>query len=62
MQVTNKISTLIHFGNPYVLEELAHISRVIIGCLNEDNVSTALDVLAGNYPAKGVPTYDINLK
>jgi len=62
MQITDRISTLIHFGNPYVLEDLAHIPRVIIGCLSEENVDTTLDVLAGLYPAKGVPTYDISLK
>lgn len=62
MQVTNQISAIIHFGNPYVLEELAHVPRVIIGCLSEENVNSAIDVLAGNYPAKGVPTYDINLR
>lgn len=62
LQITNRISALIHFGNPYVLEDLPHIPRVIIGCLSQKNVVTALDVLAGNYPAKGVPTYDIKLR
>ena len=62
MQVTNKVSTIIHFGNPYALEELAHIPRVIIGCLNDQNVEASIDVLAGLYPAKGKPTYKITLK
>lgn len=62
LQVTSRISTILHFGNPYLLEELAHIPRVIVGCLSEENVNSAIDVMAGLYPAKGVPTYDINLK
>lgn len=62
LQVTKRVSTLVHFGNPYVLEELAHIPRVIIGCLSAENVSAAIDVLAGLYPAKGVATYDAKLK
>jgi len=63
MQVTNKISALVHFGNPYPLEELAHIPRIVVGTVSsEKNVYNALEVLAGNYPAKGVPTYDISLK
>jgi len=62
MQVTNTISTIVHFGNPYVLEELAHIPRMIIGCLAEKNTYSAIDVMAGLYPAKGIPTYEINRK
>jgi len=62
LQVTNRVSTLLHFGNPYLLEELAHIPRVIVGCLSEENTYSALDVMAGLYPAKGVPTYDVKLK
>ena len=62
MQVSNRISTLLHFGNPYVLEELPHIPRVVVGCLSKICVDTSLDVLAGLYEAKGVATYDIHLK
>lgn len=62
LQITSRVSTLLHFGNPYVLEELPHIPRIIVGCLSKENVNSALDVMAGLYPAKGVPTYDITLK
>lgn len=61
MQMTNRVSTLIHFGNPFVLEELPHIPRYILGGISEDSVYACLDVLAGNYPAKGVPVYDFKL-
>ncbi len=62
MQITDRISTLIHFGNPHVLEELPHIPRVIFGGHAADSVDAALEVLAGEYPAKGAPTYTFQLK
>lgn len=62
MQVTNRVSTVVHFGNPYVLEDLPHIPRILIGSLSADNVSNTLDILAGKYPAKGVLTYDVNFQ
>lgn len=62
MQKTNRISTVMHFGNPYVLEDLAHVSRIIIGPASENAAESAINVLVGEYPAKGVLTYDIKLK
>ena len=62
MQMTNRISTLIHFGNPHVLEELPHIPRVIFGGHAADSVDATLEVLAGDYPANGVPTYKFKLQ
>ncbi len=62
MQLTDRISTLIHFGNPRVLDELSHIKRVILGGQSVEGVDTAFEVLAGLYPAKGTPTYELKLK
>lgn len=62
MQLTNRVSTIVHFGNPFVLEELPHIPRYILGGISEGSVNACLDVLAGEYPAKGVPTYNFKLK
>ena len=62
MQLTDRISTLIHFGNPHVLEELPHIKRIIFGGHATDSVDAALEVLAGEYPANGEPTYDFKLQ
>lgn len=62
LQVTNEIDTLVHFGNPFVLEELPHVPRLIIGPSSEMAVEAGLDVLSGDYPAKGVLTYDVKLK
>ena len=61
MQVTNRISTLLYFGNPFVLEDIPHISRLLVGPTSEMAVEAGLDVLAGDYDAKGVLTYDVKL-
>lgn len=61
MQMTDRISTIVHFGNPFVLEELPHTSRYILGGPSANSVNAALDVLAGKYPAKGHLTYDVTL-
>ena len=62
MQKTDRISTLIHFGNPHVVEVLPHIPRVIFGGQSEGSVETTIEVLAGVYPANGIPTYEFKLK
>lgn len=62
MQITNRISTLVHFGNPYAAQDFPHVERLIIGTTSADNVDCAFDILAGKYPAKGVLTYDVKFK
>jgi len=62
MQVSGQISTIVHFSTPYALEALPHIPRVLIGAPSKKGVMAALEVLAGNYPAKGTLTYSVNLK
>lgn len=62
MQVDNRISTVVHFGSPYVLEDLVHIPRIIIGQSSLAGVDAAFEVLAGNYPAKGKLTYDVKFE
>lgn len=59
LQMTNRISTVVHYGNPYVFEDIPHIPRIIIGTCSPDNNIYTLDVLAGEYPAKGKLTYDV---
>lgn len=62
MQMTDRVSTVIHFGNPCVLEELPHIPRIIIGGVSEKSVEATLEVLAGNYPAKGVLSCEVDFQ
>lgn len=60
-QSTGRVSTLIHCGNPCILGNLPHIPRCIFGGISEESMDTCLDILAGEYEAKGTPTYDFKL-
>ena len=62
LQVTNRVSAVLHFGNPYVMEDLVHIPRIVIGGMSRDAVNYGLDVLAGKLEAKGVLTYDVKFQ
>ena len=62
LQVTDKVSAVVHFGNPFVLEDLVHIPRIIIGPTSKEGVDAAFEVLVGNYPAKGSLTYKVNFE
>ena len=59
LQVDNRVSSIVHFGSPYVLSDLAHIPRKIFGTSCLMGIDAAFNVLAGNYPAKGKPTYNV---
>ena len=60
--MTNRASTIMHFGNPYVLEEIPHMKRILIGGISTASTMAGIEVLAGNYEADGVLTYDVNFK
>ena len=60
--LTNRASTIVHFGNPYVLEDAPHMKRILIGGISTDSTMAGLEVLAGNYNAEGVLTYNVNFK
>ena len=62
MQVTDSIKAIAHFGNPFILEDAPHVPHLVIGCCSAKSVSYGLDVLAGDYPAKGKMTYDVKFK
>ena len=62
LQHTNRIGTIVHFGNPKVVEELPHISRRIFAGRSQAATSSAFDVLAGHIDAKGKQNYKLNLK
>lgn len=62
MQYTNRISTVIHYGNPVVMEELPHISRKIFGGCSTQSTLACLEVLAGEREAKGKLPYKVNFK
>lgn len=58
----NCISAAIHFGNPFLIEEMPHIPRIINACKSTACTEYAIDVLAGKLEAKGKIPYDIKLK
>ena len=62
MQHTGRIGTLIHCGNPKIVEELAHIPRRIFAGRAEEATYAAIEVLAGKHEPKGKPNYTLNLK
>ncbi len=62
LQFTDRVSALVHFGNPCVLDVFPHIPRVLLGGLCDESVYGAIDILAGLYPANGTLTYDVRLK
>ena len=61
MSMTDRFTTQIHFGNPYVLEDAPHSKRHIMGCVSANCVDSALEILAGNLEPTGHPTYDAKL-
>lgn len=61
MQYTDKISAVVHFGDPTTLSGLPHIPRYIMGDTYEGSVDACLDVLAGKLEAKGKPVYKYTL-
>ncbi len=61
MQASDRISTILHCGNPFVLEDIPHIPRLVIATCSEQGVNAGIDVLAGKREARGVLTYDVKL-
>ena len=60
LQITDRVSTVVHFGNPKALEDLVHIPRILAGGPSAESINCTLDVLAGLYPAKGRLTQEIH--
>ncbi len=48
-----KIAAVVHFGNPYALEKIVPVPRMLFGFMGKECVQYGLDVLCGKYPAKG---------
>ena len=62
MQYTNRVSTLVHLGNPMLVGELPHFNRIILGGASAKAANASLEVLAGEREAKGTLTYEVNFK
>jgi hypothetical protein len=62
LQITGRVSAVLHCGNPYPLEALDHIPRIIMSGASAKAVETGIKVLAGDYPANGKLIFDLKLK
>ena len=63
LQSTNRISAVLHFGNPHMMDDLPRIDRFILGYTDERCVTHALNILAGEAEAVGIIPYgDLKLK
>ena len=62
MQYTNRISTILHCGNPILMGEIPHIPRIILTGASAKGVDAGLDVLTGKIPPRGVLTYEVDFK
>ncbi len=62
VNLLGKVSAVVHFGNPYAVESLDNIKRIIFGYNSSESQKYAIDVLAGKIPAKGKLPMNIKLK
>ena len=63
LQSTNRISAVLHFGNPHVMDDVPRCDRFILGYTAEECVEYALHVLAGEAEAGGtIPYKNVKLK
>ena len=61
LKTAGKLSTIVHFGNPFALESTPHVERLLIGNTSAKNVEYTMEILSGKYPAKGVLPYPVKL-
>ena len=63
LQSTNRVSAILHFGNPHMIDEVPRCDRVILGYTSNVCVEHALHILRGDYEAVGtVPYRDFEAK
>ena len=62
LQRSGKISAIVHFGNPFALENIIHIPRRIFGYIISDAQEYAIDALAGKFEPTGKMPFVIELQ
>jgi len=60
LNLSNRLAAVVHFGNPFALEEVLHLPRMIFGYTMPDSQKYAIDVLAGKLPANGTLPFDVH--
>ena len=58
LQSTNRISAVLHFGNPHVMDDVPRTDRFILGYSDMRCIPHALKVLSGEAEATGIVPYD----
>ena len=59
---SNKVSAVLHFGNPMAMLEIDHVPRRLFGYQMPDSQLRAIEVLSGKLPAKGKLPYNITFR
>ncbi len=57
-----RVSALLHFGNPYAIEKVVHLPRILFGFPEAGCVMSAIDILSGKAEAKGVMPVKLSLQ
>ncbi len=56
--LSNKVSAVLHFGNPFAQQPIKHVPRRLFGYMMPQSQLYAIEVLAGKLPAKGKLPYN----
>lgn len=62
LNLSGKVSAVVHFGNPYAVEPLDHIKRILFAYTAPESRAYAVEALAGKIPANGKLPLVLNLK
>lgn len=62
LNFSGRLSAVVHFGNPFALKNLDHISRKIFGYMMPQSQEYAIEVLAGKIEAKGTLPFKVKFK
>ena len=59
---SDKVSAVLHFGNPLAMEKIDHVPRMLFGYMMPQSQQYAIEVLAGKLPAKGTLPFRLTLR
>ena len=60
--LANRTEAVLHIGNPYAMEKIPHVPRIIFGFSGGECEKYAIDILAGKRKAVGKMPIALNLK
>lgn len=62
LAMSGKLSTVLHFGNPFALKTLYHIPRKIFGYMMPQSQPAAIEALSGKLEAKGTLPFNVEFQ